>query len=115
MVLDDDSIEHGDVETDKDGQRSCYSETVIHVLLCDLFGLFEVVTVFDLLLDSVGVTQEADYLVSVGATGDLFHDVIAEVACQTVEDWVFGEVDELISVLVIGYLDLEQAFLEVGM
>lgn len=49
-----------------------------------------------------------------GAASDLLHYVVAEVAGQTVEDWVLGEVDELIAILVVGYLDLKQAFLEVA-
>ena len=77
LILDDDAVEHGDIEADKYGKRGGYSEAIGHVLLSNLLGLLEVVTVLDLLLHTVGVTQEADYLVAVGVAGDLLHYVVA--------------------------------------
>lgn len=41
------------------------------------------------------------------------HDVVPEVASKTLEDWVFGEIDELVLALVICDLDVQQTMLEV--
>lgn len=55
LILDDNPVEHGDVEADKDGEGCCDPETIVHVFLGYLLCFLEVVTVLDLLLHAVGV------------------------------------------------------------
>ena len=111
LVLDDDVVEVDDIGADEHRQRGRHLETVLHVLLCYLLYLLQVVAVLDLLLHTVCETQQRYNLLAVGTAGHLRHDVVSQVAGQTAEDWVFGEVNELVCTFIISYVYLEQTVL----
>ena len=96
LVLDDDVVEVDDVRADEDRERGCHFEAVLHVLLSYLLYLLQVVAVLYLLLHAVCVAQQRHYFFTVRAAGHLGHDVVAQISSQAAENWVFGEVDELV-------------------
>ena len=74
----------------------------------------QIIAVLHLLLQTVSVTQKGHYFVPVRITGHLKHDLVSEVACQTVENRELREEHCLVFALVVCHLDADEQTLQVG-